>query len=297
MESYIEAWKLILKLNEFIRNHSSINLVAISKNGNDFDISEELSSTTAIEIHLSKDKDVVANQSETVIICDKPFHFEVIKNVTFDQKWVSFLSMYLPHAVLPYFSEKMDKVFVTSHFAQTLDGKIASNTGDSKWIGNEENLIHAHRMRALSDAIGVGSGTLKIDQPLLNVRHVEGADPIKVIIGNVPQSTELAKDMLIVNQKSLGLDGNQHCEPKQILNFLKKKNIRTLYLEGGAITTSRFIKDRCIDQIQVHISPRILGQGKTGFQFEGINTMDESIRLNNHTFHPMGDQVMLVGEL
>ena len=77
---------------------------------------------------------------------------------------------------------------VLVHMAITLDGKISTECGHSKWIGNNENLIHAHRLRAIVDGILVGANTVKLDKPKLNVRHVKGDNPIRLILSNKTKS-------------------------------------------------------------------------------------------------------------
>ena len=87
--------------------------------------------------------------------------------------------MYLPFI---WISLQNKLPFICLHVAQSLDGKIATNSGHSKWIGNMENRIHSHRIRALVDGVMIGGNTLRNDKPKLNVRHVEGKDPIKIVI-------------------------------------------------------------------------------------------------------------------
>ena len=72
-------------------------------------------------------------------------HMRKCSNIAEEQ--ISFLKQYIPYALLPLYANKERRTITISHFAQTLDGKIATNGGDSKWIGNQENLVHAHRMR------------------------------------------------------------------------------------------------------------------------------------------------------
>ncbi|MDH5604452.1 MAG: dihydrofolate reductase family protein, partial [Cyclobacteriaceae bacterium] len=95
-----------------------------------------------------------------------------------------FLSLYLPICFYQMKAKKRKSAFTIAHFAQSLDAKIATENGASQWIGNEENLIHAHRMRALCDGVLIGAKTLKTDKPRLTVRHVEGPDPVRIVMGD-----------------------------------------------------------------------------------------------------------------
>ena len=79
---------------------------------------------------------------------------------------------------------RLGRAFAVSHFAQSLDGRIATLAGDSKRIGSPSNLVHAHRMRALSDGVLIGSRTLRRDRPRLTVRHVAGAQPARIVLAS-----------------------------------------------------------------------------------------------------------------
>ena len=92
------------------------------------------------------------------------------------------LALYAPLAMTRLI--KPGGTFVLVHMAQTLDGMVSTTTGDSKWIGNEENLKHAHRVRALVDGVVVGGNTAKLDSPSLNVRQVSGDDPVRIILSD-----------------------------------------------------------------------------------------------------------------
>ena len=93
------------------------------------------------------------------------------------------LEIYLPYCMAPVHARRVRRSFTVSHFAQSLDGRIATDLGDSRWIGCAENLVHAHRMRALCDGILIGARTLRTDHPALTVRHAEGSDPIRIVVG------------------------------------------------------------------------------------------------------------------
>ena len=81
-----------------------------------------------------------------------------------------------------------------------------------------------------------------------------------------------------------------------ILNCLFQQGIKTVYIEGGAITTSNFLNDRAIDILQLHLSPYLFGSGKQGIVLPDIEKIDESIQFQNFSFFTVGDSVMFVGQ-
>ena len=94
---------------------------------------------------------------------------------------------YLPYAFSSMHARRLGRAFAVSHLAQSLDGRIATLAGDSKRIGGPNNLVHAHRMRALSDGVIIGSRTLRRDQPRLTVRYVEGRQPARIVLASSPE--------------------------------------------------------------------------------------------------------------
>lgn len=217
------------------------------------------------------------------------------------------LELYLPYALLPYYAKKHRKCYAISHFAQTLDGRIATSSGDSKWIGNQENLEHSHRMRALCDGIIVGSKTVIVDNPNLNVRHVRGNDPRRIVIGGADLKSDsykvFDKNTLVFtrelnekedrsNEKKTGVYNTNH-----ILAELFKSGMNSVYIEGGSVTTSGFLSQGTLDQVQLHISPQLLGSGISTFCFDGAFTIKDSVRFSTHKFIPMGSDVMFLGTI
>ena len=99
-----------------------------------------------------------------------------------DPGFVDVLRIYVPVCAARYFSP--ERSFVIAHMAQSLDGKVATENDNSKWIGNEANLVHAHRLRALVDGVLVGGATARQDLPSLSVRHVNGSNPARIVLSN-----------------------------------------------------------------------------------------------------------------
>lgn len=222
------------------------------------------------------------------------------------------LQVYLPYCLLSAEAANRKRALSVAHFAQTLDGKIATATGRSKWIGNDENLIHAHRMRALCDAVLIGGGTLASDAPKLTVRHVTGEHPCRVVLGwpdadfSSLQESADAPVLAIGHrdktpecpitylQMAKGVRG--HIPSIELLRELYKRGLHTVYIEGGPITTSRFLQDQAIDILQLHLSPLLFGSGKSAIELPKIDEVGEALSFAAFFFQPIGDTVMFTGK-
>ena len=235
--------------------------------------------------------------------------FEVLYGDEVSMKLKKILELYLGYIIVNKHSKTP---FACVHLAQTIDGKIATVSRKSKWIGNEENLIHAHRIRALVDAILIGGNTFRIDKPRLDVRLVKGKNPIKAIIAN--SSLELenltpGKTYLFSNKKQSY--NNVHADieivniddvsgyicTKSLLEVLKQKGVHSVLVEGGPLTIRKFIEDKMLSRIEFHIAPMLFGSGKNGIELQEIHDLDEAIRLNNPKYYNIGNAIMIVSNL
>jgi diaminohydroxyphosphoribosylaminopyrimidine deaminase/5-amino-6-(5-phosphoribosylamino)uracil reductase len=232
----------------------------------------------------------------------------IIEPHLFSEKQISFLRIYLPYCFSTLVAKKKERAFLVSHFAQSLDGKIATNSGMSKGIGNRENLVHSHRMRALCDGIMVGSNTYETDKPQLTVRLVVGKNPVKIIISKNKDFKGKGSDENTIwigsensSNRAVNIvvdslnDGNLNCT--QILKELYVRGIYSVYLEGGSYTTSQFLTSGNIDIIQLHISPIILGSGITNFNLTPVNEISQGIRFQNIQYYNFDNEIMFTGEL
>lgn len=251
----------------------------------------------------------------TQIIPVNKFELKIVSKGLLDDTELQFLKTYLPYCLFPVYARQMNRAITTAHFAQTLDGRIATLSGHSKWIGNQENLIHAHRMRALSDAILIGTGTLTKDKPKLTVRLVPGDNPQRVVLGRPVATKDYAclaescsKQIIAIGAIDSTLNGridytklddteNGRIHSIKVLEHLYQRGIYSIYLEGGAITTSNFLIDKAIDVLQLHLSPLIFGSGKSAITLPEIAEVQNAVQFDAFRFQQVGDTIMFIGQL
>lgn len=188
--------------------------------------------------------------------------------------------------------------FVVAQLGQSLDGRIATLSGESQWINKDEALIHVHRIRAAVDAVIVGVGTVVADDPLLNVRRVPGRNPARVVIdpkGRMPAEAKLLVDdgarRIVVRsagcaktpvpgadvvEVEAGPDGQ--LAPRVVIEALHALGLRTFLVEGGAGTVSGFIDGGAVDRLHVLVAPVILGSGKPGLTLKPIDRLAKALR-------------------
>lgn len=193
-------------------------------------------------------------------------------------------------------SAPRDRPFVVAQLGQSLDGRIAIESGESQWINGRSALVHVHRVRAVVDAVVVGVGTVAADDPSLNVRHVPGRNPARVVIdpnGRLPQSARclLGDDgcrRIVVRSSDgplpkgveeirLQSDAGR-LDPSAIVDGLFRIGLKSMLIEGGAHTISAFLAADAIDRLHVLVAPVILGSGKLGLQLPPIARLADARR-------------------
>jgi riboflavin-specific deaminase-like protein len=193
---------------------------------------------------------------------------------------------------------------------QSLDGRIATLSGHSRYINGSQGLCHLHRLRALVDAVVVGAGTVRADDPQLTVRHVAGPNPVRVVID--PRGTlagtsrAFAADgvrRMVITRTSTQLQAADGVEkvalpdtagifaPAAILEALAARGLRRVLIEGGAQTVSRFVSSGCLDRLHVVVAPVILGSGIAGLALPPIANMNEALRVPMR-INQLGDEVL-----
>jgi riboflavin-specific deaminase-like protein len=191
----------------------------------------------------------------------------------------------------------VDDLVVVGQFGQSLDGRVATETGHSHYINGPEGLAHLHRLRALVDVVVVGVGTAIADDPQLTVRHVAGPCPARAVVdprGRIGAGARLfvpdgARRLILtaegvrpavpaeVEHVSLPCaDGV--IAPADILAALAARGFRRILIEGGSHTVSRFIAAGCLDRLHIVVAPIILGAGRGGVALAPVKSCAEALR-------------------
>lgn len=195
----------------------------------------------------------------------------------------------------PFREASPDRPFVVAQLGQSLDGRIATVTGESRNISGEAALDHLHRMRAHVDAVVVGAGTIVADDPQLNVRRVPGENPARVVIdpsGRLGRDGKwLAPDgarRLVISAADLkaspGVEtvrleaSDGVIAPAAIVSALFARGLRRILIEGGARTVASFLGCGCVDRLHVLVAPVIIGSGRAGLDLPPIDRLDLALR-------------------
>ena len=170
---------------------------------------------------------------------------------------------------------------ITLSGAITLDGKLATRTGDSK-LSTKRDKIRVYKLRSKVDAIIIGKNTADIDDPLLSIHNIKGKNPIRIIIdsnGTIDTNSRIIKTcskiptIIVVSKKAKSRNleklkkfpitilvcGNDKINIKNLLKILKQKKIKNVLLEGGGITNWTFVKENLVDDIIITVTPYLVG--------------------------------------
>ncbi|MEC7864890.1 MAG: RibD family protein [Pseudomonadota bacterium] len=192
---------------------------------------------------------------------------------------------------LPIIFNSKKSPYLIAHLAQTLDGFIATNSGESKYISSNDNLTHIHMIRAISDIIIVGNKTVELDNPMLTTRLVTGQSPMRIIIDknnklsnkyNVFKNPDdngykIISDKTFTKKENifqLPLDKNKF-NLNDIYDLLKKLRKKIVFIEGGGATVSEFYNKNMLDRLHICISPSILGKGRSSLIIEKKMSLNE----------------------
>ncbi len=212
----------------------------------------------------------------------------------------------------PFLGVAGGESFVLGRIAQSLDGRIATPSGASRWIGGAEDLDHTHRLRASADAVLVGAATVAADDPRLTTRRVAGPSPVRVVLDprrRLGTGFHVFQDggPTLLCAAADGIAGDAHHGKAVVLavpcrggvfdlhalrDQLALRGLRRILVEGGGVTLSRFLAAGLLDRLHVTLAPLLLGDGIPAFALPPAATPAEAQRLA-WTVHPLGGDLLL----
>jgi riboflavin-specific deaminase-like protein len=222
-----------------------------------------------------------------------------------DHPHYAFIDLYLPIC-----SATEATPITVGHLGQSLDGFIATHAGDSQFVTGPENIVHLHRMRALSDAVVVGAGTVAADDPLLTTRQVAGPNPLRVVFdpgrrldaryrifadADAPTVYACSTSRLSPGETHLGtaeiigLDGDDTPAVAQLAAALRARGCRRVFVEGGGVTVSAFLEAGLLDRLHMAVAPLIVGNGRPAIRLEPKDLLRDCQRPAYRVFRMGGD--------
>jgi GTP cyclohydrolase II len=210
--------------------------------------------------------------------------------------------------------------YVVLKYAQSLDGRIATGGGDSKWISGPQERRVAHALRAACDAVLVGAGTVLADDPLLTVRMVPGASPIRVVLDSglrvPPDAQVFGSEAATIVLTATGSDPGRREALRQRgvkvevvpeaaggvdlaagLGRLLSLGIRCLLVEGGSRVLTSALRARLADRVVVAVAPVLLGAGTDAVGDLGASLVSDGLRLVGRSVHQVGPDLLVAGDL
>lgn len=197
--------------------------------------------------------------------------------------------------------------YIFGHLAQTLDGYIATESGESRYISSIDNLEHLHMLRAISDVVLVGSNTVKFDNPKLTTRLVKGPNPMRVVIDKndtIKNSCNLLKNkdrkgFKIVSDKLKPNGKNIFSLPLKkdefritdIISLLKSLGNKIIFIEGGGNIISHFYRKKFLNRLHLCISPILIGRGINSFIIDKDVKINEA-RIKKISYIKMGKDIL-----
>lgn len=216
------------------------------------------------------------------------------------------------------------KPFIVLKAAMTLDGKIATATGQSKWITNETSRAYGYKLRDIYDGIMVGINTVIEDNPMLTARVDGGKNPIRIVVdsslkidinANVVQdksektivaTTDKAdKDKILKLQAQdvdvivVDKDENDKVDIEKLLDILGQQNICSILVEGGATLSGSFVARKLVDKVYFFIAPKIVGgkEAKTPVAGTGILNLQEALALKDIQIEKLEEDILIIGRV
>jgi diaminohydroxyphosphoribosylaminopyrimidine deaminase/5-amino-6-(5-phosphoribosylamino)uracil reductase len=201
---------------------------------------------------------------------------------------------------------RKNKKLVIAQIGQSIDGRIALNNGNSHYINNPKSIIYLHCLRSISDAIIVGSNTIKKDDPLLTTRKIKGTNPKRIIIDGSLSLNNKYKIFNDGNENIIFTKSNKNIRlnnstiirlkeknfTKNFITQIKKLKYKNILVEGGSKTISELINNKYIDILQFMIAPILIGSGINSLNLKEISNLNKAIR-PKHNFNELDNEIIV----
>ncbi len=213
--------------------------------------------------------------------------------------------------------------YVVMKYAMTIDGKIATYTGKSKWVTGEEARQNVHKDRNKYSAIMVGVGTVLADNPMLNCRIEEGKNPIRIICdtnlrtpinSNIVESSKEIQTIIATccedeNKRNLYIDAgcklltlskkDNHIDLNELMKHLGEENIDSILLEGGGALNWSALNSGIVNEVQTYIAPKIFGgiDSRSPVAGIGVENPQDSFYLKNKSIRQIGEDILIESEV
>jgi len=201
---------------------------------------------------------------------------------------------------------RKNKKLVIAQIGQSIDGRIALNNGNSHYINNPKSIIYLHCLRSISDAIIVGSNTIKKDDPLLTTRKIKGTNPKRIIIDGSLSLNNKYKIFNDGNENIIFTKSNKNIRlnnstiirlkeknfTKNLITQIKKLKYKNILVEGGSKTISELINNKYIDILQFMIAPILIGSGINSLNLKEISNLNKAIR-PKHNFNELDNEIIV----
>jgi len=212
---------------------------------------------------------------------------------------------------------RLRREWVIGQLGQSLDGRIATESGHSHYITGVDDIRRLHRVRALVQAVVVGAGTVAADDPRLTVREVEGENPVRVVLdprGRLDPERHVFRDgaasTLVVRGAGRSLppvpEGVEEVRipevddgfipPQAVLEALRRRGLQRILVEGGGVTVSSFLQAGVLHRLHVTVAPLLLGSGRPALTLDPILRLDQALRPRCRHF-PLGEDLLFDLEL
>jgi len=201
---------------------------------------------------------------------------------------------------------RKNKKLVIAQIGQSIDGRIALNNGNSHYINNPKSIIYLHCLRSISDAIIVGSNTIKKDDPLLTTRKIKGTNAKRIIIDGSLSLNNKYKIFNDGNENIIFTKSNKNIRlnnstiirlkeknfTKNFITQIKKLKYKNILVEGGSKTISELINNKYIDILQFMIAPILIGSGINSLNLKEISNLNKAIR-PKHNFNELENEIIV----